>query len=148
MMAKSLRSLVPLCGVVALGVGLAQTPARAQAPQGRGAGAPPTNLQVLPKDIPGPELVATMRGFTQALGVQCDYCHVREGRGGRNDMASDEKPPKETARVMMRMVAHVNEMLASDLKKPAADIEKVECATCHRGSAIPKVEAPAPAAAR
>ena len=57
---------------------------------------------------------------------------------------SDEKPPKKTARVMMQMTAHVNEMLAGELGKPAADITKVQCATCHRGSAIPKVEMPAP----
>ncbi len=119
----------------------------AQAPQ---APAAPTNLQVLPKDIARADLLATMRSFTQALGVDCTYCHVREGRGGRNDMASDEKATKLTARVMMRMVDHVNETLASDLGKPAADVVKVECATCHRGQAIPKVEPPAapPAAAR
>jgi hypothetical protein len=71
---------------------------------------------------------------------------VQEGRGGRNDMAADEKPTKRTARVMLQMVAHVNEMLATDLGKPAADLPPVECATCHRGSAIPHVELPEPAA--
>jgi hypothetical protein len=115
----------------------------------RGGQAPaPSNLQVLPKDISRADLTATMRGFTQALGVQCNYCHVAEGRGGRNDMASDEKPTKQTARVMIQLVDHVNEMLASNLKKPAGEIQKIQCATCHRGSAIPTVEAPAPADAR
>jgi hypothetical protein len=115
-----------------------QGAARGAAPQ-----AAPQNLQVLPKDTPRDQIQATMRAFTQALGVQCNYCHVQEGRGGRNDMAADEKQPKKTARVMMRMTTHVNEMLASDLGKPAADIAKVQCATCHRGSAIPKVDPPA-----
>jgi hypothetical protein len=107
---------------------------------------PPQNLQILPKDIPREQLIATMRGFTQALGVACNYCHVQEGRGGRNDMASDEKQPKKTARVMLQMTMRINETLQSGIGKPAADVTKVECATCHRGVSIPKVEMPPPAA--
>ena len=52
-----------------------------------------------------------MRGYTAGLGVQCNYCHVQEGRGGRNDFATDEKAPKKTARVMITMMNHVNETL-------------------------------------
>jgi hypothetical protein len=115
---------------------------------GRGqAPPPPQNLQVLPKDIAREELIATMRGYTAGLGVQCNYCHVQEGRGGRNDFATDEKAPKKTARVMITMMNHVNETLATGLGKPAADITKVQCATCHRGEAIPKNPPPPPAAA-
>jgi cytochrome c peroxidase len=101
----------------------------------------------LPKDIAREELIATMRGYTAGLGVQCNYCHVQEGRGGRNDFATDEKAPKKTARVMITMMNHVNETLATGLGKPAADITKVQCATCHRGEAIPKNPPPPPAAA-
>ncbi len=138
----------PLARGIALGAavlvaGLTQVPVAAQ---DRGAPPPPTNLQVLPKDISRADLNSTMRGFTTALGVECSYCHVREGRGGRNDMASDEKPTKNEARVMMRMMAQVNDTLAANLGKPAADIEHVQCITCHRGSAVPKVTPPAPAA--
>jgi hypothetical protein len=43
----------------------AQTPAApAQQPP------PLTNLQIYPKDIARPELIATMQGFVQQLGVQ------------------------------------------------------------------------------
>jgi cytochrome c peroxidase len=102
---------------------------------------------VLPKDIPRPELNAMMQGFARGLGVQCNYCHVAEGRGGRNDFASDEKPQKKVARVMMQMVEHDNDMIAKGVVgKAPADIVKVECATCHRGAAIPKVEMPPTAA--
>jgi len=131
----------------------AQAPAPGGADQAGGAGRgqappPPQNLQVLPKDIPREELIATMRGYTAGLGVQCNYCHVQEGRGGRNDFATDEKQPKKTARVMITMMNHVNETLASGLGKSAADITKVQCATCHRGEAIPKnPPPPAPPAA-
>lgn len=127
----------------------AQAPAQggtAQAPGGRGGQPPPPpqNLQILPKDIPRAELLATMRAYAAGLGVMCNYCHVQEGQGGRNDMASDEKAPKKTARVMMQMTAHINETLATGLGKAAADVTKVQCATCHRGEAIPKTPPPPP----
>src|SRR5262245_5467789 len=108
----------------------AQAPAQGAGGQGGRGGAPqppPQNLQVLPKDTPREQVVATMRTFTQGLGVECNYCHVQEGRGGRNDMAADEKQPKKTARVMMQMMAHVNEMLATGIGKTAADVTKVQC---------------------
>src|SRR5580765_4960396 len=127
----------------------AQAPAQGGAAPAGAAGRgqappPPQNLQVLPKDIAREELIATMRGYTAGLGVQCNYCHVQEGRGGRNDFATDEKAPKKTARVMITMMNHVNETLGSGLGKPAADITKVQCATCHRGEAIPKTPPPPP----
>lgn len=56
-----------------------QTPPAQQMPA---PGAPrwqppdPTNLQVLPKDIPKAQLVQTMRGFAMGLGVRCEHCHV------------------------------------------------------------------------
>ena len=136
-----------LAAIVAMTASVfAQAPA-GQQPGGRGQAPPPiTNLQVLPKDIARPELIQIMRGFTGGLGVMCNYCHVMEGRGGRNDMASDEKPPKKTARVMMQMTMHANEMLAKDLGKPAATVTKIQCGTCHRGEAIPKYELPPPPA--
>ena len=118
----------------------------AQAPGGGQTPPAPSNLQVLPKDIARPELLQIMRGFAGGLGVQCNYCHVMEGRGGRNDMASDEKPPKKTARVMMQMTQHVNETLGKDLGKPTANVTKVQCGTCHRGEALPKYELPPPPA--
>src|SRR5216684_6366546 len=97
--------LSSLCTVLLAGSLSAQAPAGAPAGglQGRGGPAPaPQNLQVLPKDIPATELRALMGAFAQGLGVQCAYCHVAEGRGGRNDLAADEKTPKKTARVMLK----------------------------------------------
>jgi hypothetical protein len=124
----------------------ATTPPPTGATQGRGGqpAAAPQNLQVLPKDIPRPELITIMRGFTGALGVDCSYCHVEEPN---RDFASDSKQPKKTARVMMQMVTHVNEMLATGIGKPADTVTKVQCITCHRGDTIPTAAAPAPSAA-
>ncbi len=128
-------------------VGLAGGVASAQQPgaggQGRGgqAPAPPQNLQVLAKDITRQDLQNTMRGFTSALGVMCDHCHVTEPA---RDFASDAKQTKKTARVMMQMTAHVNETIGAGVGKPAADVTRVQCATCHRGHAIPEAPVPSP----
>jgi hypothetical protein len=113
----------------------------AQAPAGGGQAAPPppmTNLQIFPKDTPRAQVQATMNAIEQALGVQCNYCHVQEGRGGRNDMASDEKPTKKTARAMMLLARDINSKLPEAVGKSADATTRVGCATCHRGVPIPK----------
>ncbi len=113
----------------------------AQAPAGGGQPPPPppmTNLQIIPKDTPRPQVIATMQAFTQSLGVACNYCHVQEGRGGRNDFASDEKAPKKAARGMMLLAREVNTKLPEAVGKAADATTRVGCATCHRGVPIPK----------
>ena len=95
---------------------------------GPGAGPPAaSNLQVLPKDIPREQLLQTMQAFTQALGVQCNYCHVQEGRGGRNDMAADEKPTKKTARAMIVLAREINDKLPAVVSKTADNTTRVGC---------------------
>jgi photosynthetic reaction center cytochrome c subunit/tetratricopeptide repeat protein len=109
----------------------AQTPAPAQQPP------PMTNLQLYPKETPRAEIVATMQGFTQALGVQCTYCHM--GQAPNFDFASDAKPTKTVARKMILMAREVTAKMPEITGKPAADITRLRCATCHRGVAIPKL---------
>jgi hypothetical protein len=117
---------------------LAQVP---PPPPGQRGGPPPplTNLQVMPKDTPRPQVLAAMQNIAASLGVQCNYCHVMEGRGGRNDMASDEKPAKKAARGMMILAREINEKLPPAIGKAANDTTRVGCATCHRGVPIPKL---------
>ena len=137
-----------ISGVMAIGLVVLATPTLS-AQGGRGAGpANPTNLQVLPKDMGGPQVVQIMQAFAAALGVQCAYCHVTAtGPGTMNDFASDMKPPKKTARVMMLMARDVNARLGMELGKPASEVTQVQCVTCHRGLPIPAVNVPpAPAA--
>ena len=98
----------------------------------------PRNLQILKPQEVGP----AMRAFTFGLGVQCNYCHVIDGQN--RDMASDEKQMKKTARVMLQMVNHVNETFGAQIGKAAADVSQVQCATCHRGKAIPETPTPPP----
>ena len=99
---------------------------------------PMTNLQIIPKDTPRPQVIATMQAFTASLGVACNYCHVQEGRGGRNDFASDEKAPKKAARGMMLLAREINAKLPEAVGKGADATTRVGCATCHRGEPIPK----------
>jgi hypothetical protein len=111
------------------------TPAAAQQPP------PMTNLQIYPKETPRPEIVATMQGFVQALGVQaaggCGYCHV--GTAPAFDFASDTKPAKTVARKMILLSRDITAKLPEVTGKPAAEVTRLRCATCHRGLAIPKL---------
>jgi hypothetical protein len=115
----------------------------AQQPSAPPAQQPPpmTNLQLYPKDIPRPQLVTTMQGFVQALGVQsaggCGYCHV--GAAPQFDYASDANPKKNIARKMILMSREVTAKLPEITGKPAAEVTSLRCATCHRGVAIPKL---------
>jgi hypothetical protein len=96
--------------------------------QGRRGGGPPTNLQVLPKDMTAQQVTAAMQTIRQALGVQCTHCHV----GGPADRAKDDKPEKAMARKMMQMTMALNTQLGA-----TADAPKITCFTCHRGAPKP-----------
>jgi hypothetical protein len=97
-----------------------------------------TNLQVLPKDIQRPELLATMKNFALSLGVRCEHCHVGEGNDlSKFDFASDTKPAKATARRMLRMTMDLNKQVAEVGEPAAAGVPKITCFTCHRGATKP-----------
>lgn len=98
------------------------------------------NLKVLPQDIPRDSLLQIMRGFTMALGVRCQYCHVqRPGADGREsfDFKADDKAPKDKARFMMRMVRTLNGEVLPQVPHRHDPPVGVGCVTCHRGLPIP-----------
>src|SRR5436305_5052577 len=68
------------------------------------------NLQVLPQNITHDELIAAMRGFARGLGVRCNHCHVANPPGSAEEFnfASDSKPEKKAARIMLRMTRAAN----------------------------------------
>ena len=66
------------------------------------------NLQILPKDISEHDLDSVMHHFTAALGVKCNFCHVRNEAAKQMDFASDDKPEKKVARKMMLMAIDIN----------------------------------------
>lgn len=126
------------CAALFAAVATAQTPS-----------APPTptaapqfkNLQMLPKDISRDQLFASMKGFSQALGVRCLHCHVgEEGKPMSTfDFASDAKWQKQTARKMLTMVHRIN---SDDFGVKDFKDVKVTCFTCHRGATKPLTAAP------
>jgi tetratricopeptide (TPR) repeat protein len=95
------------------------------------------NLEVLSSDMPRRELIELMKGYARALGVRCEFCH--KGEPGSSlatfDFASDEKPTKETARVMIRMTEEINQRYMAALDLSAL---RVSCETCHRGQTHPR----------
>jgi cytochrome c2 len=101
------------------------------------------NLKVLPKDISKEDLDKVMDGFKVGLGVRCNFCHAAQSDNQKRlDFASDAKPEKETARMMMRMTAKINKKFfhIKDMQDGKA-LLAVSCITCHRGNAHPE-EAP------
>ena len=112
--------------------------------QGRGAGQaaaapanrPPLaeevfkNIQVL-KGVPADQFLASMGFISNALAVNCTYCHLGEGGGGWEEYARDNDK-KVMARRMMQMMRGINDMYFGG--RPM-----VSCVTCHNASNRPKV---------
>ncbi len=77
------------------------------------------NIQVL-KDVPASQWRDTMQVVAMSLGVGCDFCHNTQ------DLASDEKDQKKTARKMMVMMLDIN-------KTSFAGHPAISCYSCHQG---------------
>jgi cytochrome c-type biogenesis protein CcmH/NrfG len=73
-----------------------------------------------------------MDEVSQALGVHCDYCHSAPRGSGTPE------PKKDVARAMMAMTNDLNAKVQAATGKPANEVTRVECVTCHRGVAIPQ----------
>ena len=97
-----------------------------------------TNLKVLDSTMTHDQLISIMGKYTGALGVECEYCHVRPAPGSRDmNFASDSNKVKQIARDMIKMVNGINGTYIKNL--PASDAPKVtvECVTCHHGQPRP-----------
>jgi hypothetical protein len=90
------------------------------------------NIKVL-NGMPQSQLYPAMRFMAASLGFQCGSCHVI--KNGFIDSPADDKPEKQTARQMIKMVAEINKTLGQG--NPT-----VSCYTCHHGHRSP-VGAPA-----
>lgn len=80
------------------------------------------NIQVF-KGVPAAQLDAAMAFISGSLGVRCSYCHV-------NPFEKDDRPAKQTARKMIRMVFDLN-------RGGFGAQASVSCYTCHRGQPRP-----------
>ena len=92
------------------------------------------NIKVL-GGLPQSQLYPTMRFMGASLGFQCGVCHVI--RNGVIDAPLDDKPEKQSARQMIKMVIEVNKTLFQG--NPT-----VSCYTCHRGHRTPQNAVPLP----
>lgn len=63
-----------------------------------------TNLTVLPVTITKPELMGVMKQFAATMRVRCSYCHAVSDDLSEGSFASDEKPTKEEAKKLMRLI--------------------------------------------
>jgi hypothetical protein len=121
---------------VAAGALAATAGVTAQQPATAGATRP--NLRVL-QALPEAQLFPLMNLVAVSLGVGCDFCHAQvkpdltktPSNVGGWIWNSDDKPQKQIAREMMRMVVDLNAGRFSGQSR-------VTCYTCHRGSTQPE----------
>lgn len=124
----SLRSTLSLAlGFVALGFSLS-TPSQDLAK--------PSNLRVLPKDSSAADIKNLMDQYGRELGVKCAYCHTQNSRTQQPDYVSDDNPAKQTARVMIAMLAEINNKYLAQLDDQKYPV-LVTCGNCHQGQADP-----------
>ncbi len=95
------------------------------------------NLKVLPKDISSDSLSIIMDEFTEALNVDCAFCHApKDPQNPRKlNYASDANHLKDVTRTMMRMTYEMNDKYIKSIKQN--NIHLVTCYTCHRGNSVP-----------
>src|SRR5437016_13525750 len=98
------------------------------------------NLKVLPKNISSKNLSKIMvDDFEDGLGVSCGFCHVEEKDSHRLDYASDAKPEKQIARIMMKMTIGINKRYFKLKHALIGDsILQITCVTCHNGQPRPR----------
>src|SRR5258707_11689742 len=117
-----------------LGIAMpAQTPAAAAAAQEKTVEQTHKNIKVL-TGLPDSQLIPVMNFFAASMGRRCDFCHV-------NPWESDDKPEKNTAREMIKMVLDLH-------KQTFNGSTDISCYTCHRGrnqpQSVPTLPLPMP----
>jgi hypothetical protein len=75
-------------------------------------------------DMPASQIIPVMAFISNSLGVTCLHCHTEV-------YESDEKPMKQKAREMIRMMRAINDAQFGGRRV-------VTCQTCHNGRAVPE----------
>jgi hypothetical protein len=86
------------------------------------------NIQVL-KGVAVDEFLGSMGFISNALAVNCTYCHLGDGGGGWAEYAKDNDK-KQTARRMILMTNAIN-------RTNFGGTRVVTCVTCHNGANVP-----------
>ncbi len=99
------------------------------------------NIQLFRGMAAGRLLMVMQIGFSNSLGVSCSHCHVA------GEWEKEDKPQKQIARDMMKMVGTINNDLLKNIKNLKGPNSVVNCTTCHRGQVKPalNLEEPKPA---
>lgn len=96
------------------------------------------NIKVL-TGLPDSQLIPVMNFMAASLGRRCNFCHITDK--GRDGYALDDKPEKNTAREMMKMVIGLH-------KQSFPGAGEISCFTCHRGQqrpvSVPALPLPTP----
>lgn len=100
------------------------------------------NLRVLPPNISREHLISLMNGYCRQLGVRCSNCHMLNHDTHVANFASDIKPEKQTARVMIGMTQAINSRYLIKVPESLKAPRTVTCNTCHRGHAVPVEDRP------
>jgi hypothetical protein len=112
-------------------VAAAQAPPELGVP-GKNAGEVFKNIQTM-KDDPSTSIQSSMQFMSEALGVECRFCHT-------DKFDEDTKNPKKTARKMIEMERMIN-------KASFEGRTQVTCYTCHQGHSrvvgVPQIPLPA-----
>ena len=104
------------------------------------------NLKILPKNITHEQMDSVMHHFSNSLGVNCQFCHLKIDSTNKWDFASDANKHKLVARDMMKMMDKINDKYF-DLTGGKRDLNTqlmVTCFTCHHGKTEPEVKAVRP----
>lgn len=87
------------------------------------------NLKVL-SGFPAERLISAMENWSEALGVSCDYCHVK------NEWHQDAAAEKDISRQMVKMGERINAELRT-MKGLEYHSASITCYSCHRGETEP-----------
>jgi hypothetical protein len=112
----------------------AQTPATGVAEKTIAQEGREKNVKLL-GDMPVSQFIPVMNYFASSLGRRCNFCHVNTN--GQWNYASDDKPEKNTAREMIKMVLETNKTFFKGNTE-------VSCFLCHRGRNNPVNVPPLP----
>src|SRR5688572_4599966 len=106
---KQMTGATTLLAILLMAAGMA-----AQEPLPRPSIAESPGIKVL-RGLTVPEFENEMRHFVEALGVNCNYCHVR------GNFASDQNAHKLTSRRMIEMTKTINQQFFPDFTPGDSD---------------------------
>ena len=95
------------------------------------------NAQAKTKYVKEDEIKATMGEFNKALGVKCDYCHIKDRSQNYQELAGQTADKDQLAALAHKRIARA--MLGTMLYINKTEGKNLTCNTCHQGNAEVKL---------